>query len=63
LSLFASSVDLGFALGPIIFGSLSQALGVREAFLPLALIVFASATGIMLWGRSSLIPLYPDSSP
>lgn len=63
LSLFASSVDLGFALGPIIFGWLSQALGVREAFLPLALIIFVSSTGIMLWGRSSLVPLQPDSNP
>lgn len=54
LSLFASSVDLGFALGPIIFGWLSQALGVRKAFLPLALIIFVSSTGVMLWGRSSL---------
>ena len=63
LSLFASSVDLGFALGPIIFGGLSQALGVREAFLPLALIIFVSSTGSMLWGRSSLVPLRPDSSP
>jgi predicted MFS family arabinose efflux permease len=63
LSLFASSVDLGFALGPIIFGWLSQALGVREAFLPLALIVLVSATGIVIWGRSSLIPLHPDSQP
>ena len=63
LSLFASSVDLGFALGPIIFGWLSQSLGVREAFLPLALIIFVSSTGIMLWGRSSLIPLQPGSNP
>jgi MFS family permease len=63
LSLFASAVDLGFALGPIIFGWLSHALGVREAFLPLALIIFVSSTGIMLWGRSSLVPLQPDSSP
>jgi predicted MFS family arabinose efflux permease len=54
LSLFASSVDLGFALGPLIFGWLSYAVGIREAFLPLALIVFASSTGIWLWGKSSI---------
>ncbi len=54
LSLFASSVDLGFALGPIFFGWLSQAFGVRESFLPLALIIFVSSSGIMLWGR----PIY-----
>ncbi len=63
LSLFASSVDLGFALGPIIFGCLSQALGVRGAFLPLALIIFVSSTGIMLWGRSSLASPLPETSP
>jgi len=63
LSLFASSVDLGFALGPIIFGWLSQALGVREAFLPLALIIFVSSTGITLWGRSSLMCPRTDFSP
>jgi predicted MFS family arabinose efflux permease len=56
LSLFASSVDLGFALGPIIFGWLSQSFGVRKAFLYLALILFVSSSGIMLWGRSSLNP-------
>ncbi|UCE43066.1 MAG: MFS transporter [Candidatus Aminicenantes bacterium] len=63
LSLFASSVDLGFALGPIIFGWLSQALGVREAFLSLALIIFVTSTGISLWGRSSVMSLQPDSNP
>jgi MFS family permease len=62
LSLFASSVDLGFALGPIIFGWLSHALGVREAFLPLALIIFVSSTGIMLWGRSFLVSPSMDSN-
>jgi predicted MFS family arabinose efflux permease len=63
LSLFASSVDLGFALGPIIFGWLSQALGVREAFLPLSLIIFVLSTGIMFWGRSSLASPQPDTRP
>jgi MFS family permease len=60
LSLFASSVDLGFALGPLIFGWLSYALGIREAFFSLALIVFVSSTGIMLWGRSSLVSSQQD---
>ncbi len=63
LSLFASSIDLGFALGPLIFGWLSQALGIREAFLSLALIVFVSSTGIMLWGRSTLVSPLPESIP
>lgn len=62
LSLFAASVDLGFALGPIIFGWLSQELGVREAFLPFALIIFVSSSAITVWGRSSLIPSREDSS-
>jgi len=51
LSLFASSVDLGFALGPVAFGWLSQAIGVRQAFLPLALVTFIVSLGLMLWGR------------
>lgn len=54
LSLFASSVDLGFALGPVVFGWLSQSFGVRTAFLPLALIVFLASSGTVLWGRSAL---------
>ena len=61
LSLFAASVDLGFALGPVIFGWLSQAFGVREAFLPFALIIFVSSSGITLWGRSSLVPSRENS--
>jgi len=55
LSLFASAIDLGFALGPIIFGWLSYAAGIRGAFLALALIIFLSSTGVILWGRSALI--------
>jgi predicted MFS family arabinose efflux permease len=55
LSLFASSIDLGFALGPIIFGWLSYMMGVRRAFLGLALVIFLASTGVMLWGRSALV--------
>jgi MFS family permease len=54
LSLFASSVDLGFALGPIIFGWLSQVFSVREAFLPMAFILFLASTVFLFLGRSSL---------
>jgi len=54
LSLFASSVDLGFALGPLTFGWLSQLLGVREAFLPLALILFLTPSVFLFLGRPSL---------
>jgi MFS family permease len=62
LSLFASSIDLGFALGPIIFGWLSHELGIREAFLPFALIIFISSTGIMLWSRSTLMSAQTDAT-
>jgi MFS family permease len=39
LSLFASSVDLGFALGPLSFGWLTQLLGLRSAFLLFAVFI------------------------
>ena len=39
LSLFASSVDLGFALGPLSFGWLSQLLGIRSAFFIFAVFI------------------------
>lgn len=55
LSLFASSVDLGFALGPVTFGWLSQAFGVREAFLPMALILFLTSSVFLFLGRSSFV--------
>ncbi|MDH4217623.1 MAG: MFS transporter [Candidatus Aminicenantes bacterium] len=54
LSLFASSVDLGFALGPVTFGWLSQAFAVREAFLPMALITLLTSSVFLFLGRSSL---------
>ncbi len=53
LSLFASSVDLGFALGPVTFGWLSQILGVREAFLPMALILILTPSVFLFLGRPS----------
>lgn len=59
LSLFASSVDLGFALGPVTFGWLSQAFGVRGAFLPLALIILFTSSVLMFMGRSSLVCAEP----
>jgi predicted MFS family arabinose efflux permease len=54
LSLFASSVDLGFALGPVTFGWLSQAFAVREAFLHIALITLLTSSVLLFLGRSSL---------
>jgi len=54
LSFFASSVDLGFALGPLLFGWISQYIGVRLAFLPLSAAVLLSSTFLILWGRPEL---------
>ena len=54
LSLFASSVDLGFAFGPLLFGWASQYFGLREAFIIFALFVFLSSSVLILWGKSSL---------
>jgi len=55
LSLFASSVDLGFAFGPLFFGWVSQYSGLRESFVILALFIFLSSSILILWGRSSLL--------
>ena len=55
LSLFASSVDLGFAVGPLAFGWVSQSFGLRTAFIILALFIFLSSSILVLWGRSSLV--------
>ena len=54
LSLFASSVDLGFALGPLSFGLASHYFGLRETFILFALFIFLSSSILILWGKSSL---------
>jgi predicted MFS family arabinose efflux permease len=54
LSLFASSVDLGFALGPLIFGWVSDTLGLRITFVPFALFILLSSSAVIWIGRSSL---------
>ena len=54
LSLFASSVDLGFALGPLSFGWISQFFKLREAFILFSLFIFLSSSILILWGKSSL---------
>jgi len=48
LSLFASSVDLGFGFGPLTFGWLSQFLGLRRAFFIFALLVLISSLPLIL---------------
>lgn len=54
LSLFASSVDLGFAVGPIAFGWISESLGLRTAFFLFALFTFLTSFLLIVWGRSVL---------
>ena len=54
LSLFASSIDLGFAFGPLSFGWVSHYLGLREAFIIFALFIFISSSILILWGKSCL---------
>ena len=54
LSLFASSVDLGFALGPLLFGWVYQSIGIRPSFALFSAFIFLSSIGIILWGRSFL---------
>lgn len=67
LSIFAASVDLGFFAGPVIFGILSQNLGVRSAFLPFAGLIFLSSVLFMGWGGLKIfsrlpMPLRRDNS-
>lgn len=54
LSIFASAVDLGFAVGPILFGVLSQFLGIRLTFIPVFVLVMASTFILVIWGREFL---------
>jgi len=46
LSLFASSVDLGFALGPLFFGLLTDWLGIRNTFLIYSFIILIFSLSI-----------------
>lgn len=54
LSLFASSVDLGFAVGPIAFGWLSQPIGLRNTFLVFAGLILVSSAILLFVGKTSL---------
>jgi len=56
LSLFASSVDLGFALGPLFFGWIYQSIGIRPSFALFSAFIFLSSISFILLGRSSLFP-------
>lgn len=55
LSLFASSVDLGFALGPLLFGWVFQFISLRSTFIFFALFVFLSSSALIFWGRGTLL--------
>ena len=54
LGIFAASVDLGFALGPMMFGFVSQSLGVRESFPVLAGGMFILTLLLIFIGRRDL---------
>lgn len=52
LSLFAASVDMGFAFGPLSFGLVSQLFGLRKAFVFLSFfIIVASSLLIAVYAR------------
>jgi predicted MFS family arabinose efflux permease len=59
LSIFAAAVDLGFFAGPVIFGFLSQGLGVRLAFLPFAGSIFIGSAIFMSWGGRRIFEKLP----
>lgn len=48
LSLFASAVDLGFALGPLSFGLLSQFYGLRKSFVLFAIFIFITCSALVI---------------
>jgi MFS family permease len=55
LSLFTSFVDLGFALGPFLFGWVYQSIGIRPSFALFSAFIFLSSLSLILWGSSSLL--------
>jgi MFS family permease len=55
LSLYASSVDLGFALGPFLFGWMSLALGVRMSFIPMAVFLMVASVLLILMNRVTIM--------
>ena len=59
LSIFAGAVDLGFFAGPVVFGVLSQGVGVRDAFLPFAGILLLLSLGLTVWAGSHLFQRLP----
>lgn len=55
LSVFASSVDLGFALGPLSFGWISESVGLRNTFILFAIFICLSSTLLILWGKAFFV--------
>lgn len=62
LSLFASSVDLGFAFGPLFFGWVSQYLGLRITFVPFALFILLSSSALIWAGKNSFFRIQHGGS-
>ena len=54
LGIFTASVDLGFALGPMLFGFISQSMGVRRSFPVLAGGLFILTLFLFVLGRREL---------
>ncbi len=51
LSLFTSAVDLGFALGPFLFGWIYHSIGIRPSFALFSAFILFSSLGLILSGR------------
>ena len=55
LSIFTSAVDLGFALGPFLFGWIYHSIGIRPSFALFSVFIFLSSLGLILWGRKIIV--------
>lgn len=60
LGLFASSVDLGFAAGPIAFGWVSQSVGLRNTFLVFACLILVLSAVLLISGRRALFQIIQE---
>ncbi len=61
LGLFTASVDLGYALGPVLFGLMSNIFGIRRTFPVLAGILLALAFLLMGIGKKELFASKPGN--